>query len=234
MNNKHLCKLFRSLKLNIYPPDYNLFIKYFNLVSIICISIWNFPILWANVFKSVSFSSYFDLSYSLPSNIPSYTNSLTFQDLLFPKNYIMDIVPGKFDDNNPRFTSAMCFPKSIRSISFADNFSFISLFKTFYNNFVSIFFPVFFYTMDCSWQLILLSIVSTFSIKGFILFFSSETCPLFTFLSLSISSNFSLMGFMKLLTFSMCLAPLIWDYFNEEATSKILFTFFFQILQAVV
>ena len=56
-----------------------------------------------NVFKALSFSSCFHLSYSLFSQILCYINSL------FSKNYIVDIVPGKFDDNRPMSTSALCF-----------------------------------------------------------------------------------------------------------------------------
>ena len=65
--------------------------------------------LWPNVFKTVSFSSYFHLIYSLFSQILCYTNSLTFQDLLSSKHYITDIVRGKFDDNRPRSTSGLFF-----------------------------------------------------------------------------------------------------------------------------
>ena len=60
-------------------------------------------------FKMVSFSSYFHLSYSFFSRILCYTNSLTFQDLSFSKNYVTDIVPGKFDDNRLRSTSSLFF-----------------------------------------------------------------------------------------------------------------------------
>ena len=59
--------------------------------------------MWPNVCKTLSFSSYFHLSYSLSSQILCYTNSL------FSKNYIVYIVPGKFDDNRPISTSVLCF-----------------------------------------------------------------------------------------------------------------------------
>ena len=59
--------------------------------------------------KTVSSSNYFHLSYSLFSQILCYTNSLTFQDLIFSKNYIADNVPDKFDNNRPRSTSNFFF-----------------------------------------------------------------------------------------------------------------------------
>ena len=59
--------------------------------------------MWLNVCKTLNFSSYFHLSYSRFSQILCYTNSL------FSKNCIVGIVPGKFDDNRPMSTSALCF-----------------------------------------------------------------------------------------------------------------------------
>ena len=89
-----------------------------------------FPILWPTVFKTVSFSSYFHFSYYLFSQILCYTNSLTFQDLLFSKNYITDNAPGKFDDNRPRSTPSLFFYKSMDlSMSLGDHFYFNSFSK---------------------------------------------------------------------------------------------------------
>ena len=111
--------------------------------------------------------------------------------------------------------------------------------KDLYNNFVSIFFLVFFQTRQflleyCSLQSRFLSIVSTFSFKIFASFFTSKILLPFSFLSASISSNFSLLNFFNSLNPSMCLLPSISASFAEEESSQIYFTFFPQILQVVI
>ena len=164
-----------------------------------------------NVFKTVSYSSSFHLSYSAFSQIICYTNSLTFQDLLFSKTYIFDIVPGKFDDNRPISTPALFFPNGWDlSMSLTDNLYFISFSENSIGTSSVSSFSFNFHTLDkktVSSRILFMAIqtpihFSTFSFKYFTSLFSSTICHFFSSLSASISSNFSLMNFMDLFTSS--------------------------------
>ena len=111
-------------------------------------------------FKTVSFSSFPHLNYSLFDKVLRYANCLTFQDFFSFKNCIPDNVPHKFNDYRPKPSSGFFFFQVdgiyichwlISVLAF--------LFLRFSNNFVSIFILVFFHTMDkrqflleyCSW-----------------------------------------------------------------------------------
>ena len=165
------------------------------------------------------------------SHVLCCTSSLSFKYLLFSKNCIMDIVPGKLNDNRLRFTSGVSCSKLMGSIYVIDwYFFFHFVYKDFYNNFVSIFFLIFFHTMDkktVSSRILFIKIRTPthcfYLLRKVFTCFTSKICFFFSFLSGSISS---LMKFMDSLTSSMCLAPLIWASFIEEESSKILFAFF--------
>ena len=114
------------------------------------------------------------------------------------------------------------------SMSLADNFSFISFTKKSITTSSETSFSFSFlrwikrqFLLEYySWRSTLLSIVSIFSFKDFASFLSSKICHSFSFLSASTSSNFLLMDFMDLLTFSMCLVPLISASFVEKKAQK--------------
>ena len=115
MKNKNFYKLFRSLTWQIQPSEYDLIIKYLNLISIICVSIQNHKFL--ELLSSQLFSF----------QILCYTNSLIFQDLLFSKNFLANLmIIGQG-------LLLVCFFPSRQdlSMSLADNFSFISFSKNY-------------------------------------------------------------------------------------------------------
>ena len=180
--------------------------------------------MWPNVFKTVSFSSYFHLSYYLFSQILCYTNSLTFQDLLFSKNYITDNAPGKFDDNRPRSTPSLLFYKSMDlSMSLGDHFYFNSFSKnSITTSSVSSFSFTFtpwmrrqFLLEYCSWRSIRYILELRFLAPKIVALspFYPPPCP-------KISHKWTLV------TSSMCLVPLIWASFVGEESSKVSFTCF--------
>ena len=180
----------------------------------------------SNIFKVVSFSSYFHLNYSLFGQVLYYTNSLTFQDFFLYKialrtfylTILMIIGRGLL-------LICLFLSRWNQSVSLADIFYCIS----FWNipvttlSLFSFSFPLTpwirrqFLLEYFSWRSRLLSIVSTFLFKVFTSFFSSEIYLSFFFLSTFISSNFSLMNVIDSLTSSMYLAPLIWTSLRRKA-----------------
>ena len=108
--------------------------------------------MWENVFKTVSFSSYFRLNCYLFGQVLCNDISLTVQSFFLSKNCILDIASGRFNDYKTRCTFGMLFSKSMGSACVADwyffSFSCIPFSKNFYNNLASNLFHVCFHTMD--------------------------------------------------------------------------------------
>ena len=187
----------------------------------------------SNIFKVVSFSSYFHLNYSLFGQVLYYTNSLTFQDFFLSKIALRTFY----------LTILMIIGRSLllvclslsrwnQSVSLADTFYCISFWNISVTT-LSLFsfsFPLTpwirrqFLLEYFSWRSRLLSIVSTFLFKVFTSFFSSEISffPLsiyFYFLKFLINERNRFINFLHV--------PSAFNLnFVEEESSKISVTFF--------